>query len=71
MNNKLDEMFQNDFMRLPRPLIRKFNLNTAVMLSEIYSEYMYWEERKRLLNTTSSCFNLIKIILGTYRGLRA
>jgi hypothetical protein len=48
MNNKLDEMFQNDFMRLPRPLIRKFNLNTAVMLSEIYSEYKYWEEQNGL-----------------------
>ena len=48
MRNKLDKMFEKDYMRLPRPLIRKFNLNTAVMLSEIYSEYMYWEERNGL-----------------------
>ena len=48
MRNKLDKMFEKDFIRLPRPLIRKFNLNTAVMLSEIYSEYMYWEERNGL-----------------------
>ncbi len=48
MRNELDKMFQNDFMRLPRPLIRKFNLNTAVMLSEIYSEYRYWKERGEL-----------------------
>jgi hypothetical protein len=48
MRSNLDEMFQNDFMRLPRPLIRKFNLNTAVMLSEIYSEYKYWEEQNGL-----------------------
>ena len=48
MKNKLDEMFKNDFIRLPRPFIRKFNLNTAVMLSEIYSEYTYWRERGAL-----------------------
>ena len=48
MKNKFDEMFQNDFLRLPRVLIRKFNLNTAVMLSEIYSEYKYWEEHHGL-----------------------
>ena len=33
---------------LPRPFIRKFNLNTAVMLSEIYSEYTYWRDRNEL-----------------------
>ena len=48
MNYKLDEMFTSDFLRLPRPFIRKFNLNTAVMLSEIYSEYTYWKERDGL-----------------------
>lgn len=48
MKNKFDEMFQNDYLRLSRPLIRKFDLNTAVMLSEIYSEYKYWEERNEL-----------------------
>lgn len=41
-------MFESDFIRLPRPFIRKFNLNTAVMLSEIYSEYTYWKERDGL-----------------------
>lgn len=45
MKSKLDKMFESDFIRLPRPFIRKFNLNTAVMLSEIYSEYKYWKER--------------------------
>ena len=48
MANKLDKMFVNDFIRLPRPFIRKFNLNTAVMLSEIYSEYTYWKEHNGL-----------------------
>lgn len=33
---------------LARPFIRKFNLNTAVMLSEIYSEYTYWRDRNEL-----------------------
>ena len=46
--NKLDLMFENDFVRVPRPFIRKFNLNTAVMLSEIYSEYTYWKDRDGL-----------------------
>jgi hypothetical protein len=48
MGNTLDKMFECDFIRLPRPFIRKFNLNTAVMLSEIYSEYTYWKERDEL-----------------------
>ena len=48
MRSNLDKMFEKDYMRLPRLLIRKFNLNTAVMLSEIYSEYVYWEERNGL-----------------------
>jgi hypothetical protein len=48
MKNKFDEMFLNDYLRLPRLLIRKFSLNTAVMLSEIYSEYKYWEDRNEL-----------------------
>ena len=41
-------MFESDFIRVPRPFIRKFNLNTAVMLSEIYSEYTYWRDREGL-----------------------
>ena len=48
MKSKLDKMFESDFIRVPRPFIRKFNLNTAVMLSEIYSEYTYWKEHDGL-----------------------
>lgn len=48
MGNTLDKMFECDFIRLPRPFIRKFNLNTTVMLSEIYSEYTYWKDRNEL-----------------------
>ena len=48
MKNKLDNMFESDFIRVPRPFIRRFNLNTAVMLSEIYSEYTYWKDRDGL-----------------------
>ena len=48
MKNQLDNMFKSDFLRLPRPFVRRFNLNTAVMLSEIYSEYTYWKERDGL-----------------------
>ena len=50
LKNKLDKMFESDFVRLPRPFIRKFNLNTAVMLSEVYSEYTYWKDRDGLQN---------------------
>lgn len=45
---KLDKMFEQEFLRLPRPFIRRFNLNTAVMLSEIYSEYTYWKSENKL-----------------------
>ena len=48
MKGKLDKMFESDFVRLPRPFIRRFNLNTAVLLSEIYSEYTYWKDRDGL-----------------------
>lgn len=48
IKNKLDKMFEYDFIRLPRPFIRKFSLNTAVMLSEIYTEYTYWKDRNEL-----------------------
>ncbi len=48
MKANLDNMFKSDFLRLPRPFIRRFNLNTAVMLSEIYSEYTYWKEHDGL-----------------------
>lgn len=48
MKNKLDKMFEYDFVRVPRPFIRRFNTNTALMLSEIYSEYTYWKEHDGL-----------------------
>ena len=48
MKNKLDKMFESDFIRVPRPFIRRFNTNTALMLSEIYSEYTYWKEHDGL-----------------------
>ena len=48
MKSTLDKMFESDFVRLPRPFIRKFNLNTAVLLSEISSEYTYWRDHDGL-----------------------
>ena len=48
MKTKLDRMFESDFLRVPRPFIRKFNLNTAILLSEIYSEYSYWKSHSGL-----------------------
>ena len=34
LKNKLDLMFECDFVRVPRPFIRKFDLNTAVMFTK-------------------------------------
>lgn len=48
MYKKLDMMFEKEFLRVPRPFIRMFNLNTAIMLSEIYSEYTYWKSQGKL-----------------------
>lgn len=48
MYKKLNKMFEKEFLRLPRPFIRMFSLNTAVMLAEIYSEYTYWESQNKL-----------------------
>ena len=48
MTTKLDKTFENDFLRVPRPFVRKFGLKTAVLLSELYSEYTYWKERNLL-----------------------
>ena len=48
MKNKLDKIFESDYIRLSRTCIRKFGLNTSVMLSEIYSEYVYWKEHDGL-----------------------
>ena len=58
---KLDLMFRQEFIRLPRPFIRRFNLNTAVMLSEIYSEYTYWKE-KNLLDKGGWFFSTVENI---------
>ena len=48
MITKLDKTFENDFLRVPRPFVRKFGLKTAVLLSELYSEYTYWKDRNLL-----------------------
>ena len=48
MYKKLDKMFEKEFLRVPRPFVSMFNLNTAVMLSEIYSEYTYWKSQNKL-----------------------
>ena len=48
MITKLNKTFENDFVRVPRPFVRKFGLKTALLLSELYSEYTYWKERDLL-----------------------
>ena len=48
MITKLDKTFENDFLRVPRPFVRKFGLKAAILLSELYSEYTYWKERNLL-----------------------
>ena len=58
---KLDLMFKQEFIRVPRPFIRMFNLNTAIMLSEIYSEYTYWKD-KNLLDPGGWFFSTVENI---------
>ena len=58
---KLDLMFKQEFIRLPRPFIRMFNSNTALMLSEIYSEYTYWKD-KNLLDPGGWFFSTVENI---------
>jgi hypothetical protein len=48
MISNLNKIFESDFIRISRFLIRKFGLNEAVLLSELYSEYNYWKEKSRL-----------------------
>ena len=48
MISNLNKIFENDFIRVPRFLVHKFGLNEAVFLSEVYSEYNYWREKRRL-----------------------
>lgn len=45
---KLDTVFTQDYIRLSRPLVRKFGVDAALLLSEIYSEYRYWLEHKQI-----------------------
>jgi hypothetical protein len=46
--SKFDSLFQDNYLRLSRPLIHKFGLAEAVLLSEVYSEHQYWLQQKRL-----------------------
>ena len=69
MKNKLDEMFQNDYLRLSRVLIRKFNLNTAVMLSEIYSEYIDIEFEGNSFKAIKNYDKYLSNLYGDYMKL--
>ncbi len=63
MANKMDRFFEEDFLRLSRRLVREFGLQTAVMLSELYSEYNYWKQEGGLTSngyfysTVSNIYN--------------
>ena len=46
--SKFDSLFQDNYLRVPRPLIHKFGLTEAILLSEVYSEHQYWLQQKRL-----------------------
>ncbi len=46
--SKLDTIFTQDYIRLPRPLICKFGIDAALLLSEVYSEYKYWLDQNKI-----------------------
>ena len=48
MKDKIDEIFQANFIRVPKPLIKLFDVDTALFLSELYAEYKYWRDKNQL-----------------------
>lgn len=46
--NRINEMFTIEFVRVPRPLNRLFGCETALVLSELFSEYEYWKSQNKL-----------------------
>ena len=46
--NLMDQFFRSDFIPVPRPLIKLFGTDGAVLLSELYSEYQYWRLMAKL-----------------------
>ena len=40
---EFDKLFKGNFVMVSKVVIRELGLEAAVMLSELYSEYLYWE----------------------------
>ena len=40
---EFDKLFKGNFVMVSKVIIRELGLEAAVMLSELYSEYLYWE----------------------------
>lgn len=47
-NSELNALFSTNFISVSRPMIRIFGIEAALMLCELYSEYRYYESKKRL-----------------------
>ena len=47
-NYKLKALFNENFIRLSKPMINKLGLKVAVFLCEIYAEYDYWFKKKKV-----------------------
>ena len=40
---EFDKLFKGNFVMVSKVVIRELGLEAAVMLSELYSEYLYWK----------------------------
>ena len=47
-NKDLNALFSTNFIAVSRPMIRIFGIEAALMLYELYAEYKYYENDKRL-----------------------
>ena len=44
----MDEFFNHEFIRVPRPLIKLFGTDGALLMSELYAEYRFWRLQAKL-----------------------
>ncbi len=42
----LEKIFKNNYLIISKPLLKELGINACLMLSELYSEYKYYNEKK-------------------------
>ena len=48
VNKDLESLFNTNFIKLSKPMIKLFGLDAAVMLCGLFAEYKYWEGKRQL-----------------------